>query len=78
MAVTTLQELIEEIEEEARETARWIGREQFGPRVLAALRKVRREAFVPAAAASPGVLERAAGDRLGSDHFAAVYRRADD
>ena len=46
-SMTTQQELIGEIEQEARETARWTGRAQFDPRVLAALRKVRREAFVP-------------------------------
>jgi len=45
--MTSQQDLVEEIEQEARETARWTGREQFSPRVLAALRKVRREAFVP-------------------------------
>jgi protein-L-isoaspartate(D-aspartate) O-methyltransferase len=39
--------LISEIEQEARSTARWTGREAFSPRVLDALRKVRREAFVP-------------------------------
>jgi protein-L-isoaspartate(D-aspartate) O-methyltransferase len=45
--MTSQQELVEEIEQEARETARWTGRAQFDRRVLAALRKVRREAFVP-------------------------------
>jgi protein-L-isoaspartate(D-aspartate) O-methyltransferase len=43
----TQQELLEELEQEARETAIWTGRERFSPRVVAALRKVRREAFVP-------------------------------
>jgi len=43
----TQQELIEELEQEARETAKWTGRKRFSPRVLDALRKVRREAFVP-------------------------------
>lgn len=43
-------ELISEIEQEARSTARWTGREVFNPRVLGALRKVRREAFVPSGA----------------------------
>jgi protein-L-isoaspartate(D-aspartate) O-methyltransferase len=42
--------LIAEIEAEARMTARWTGRADFSPRVLDALRRVRREAFVP-----PGV-----------------------
>ncbi len=50
--MTTQQELVEEIEQEASETARWTGREQFGRRVLEALRKVRREAFVPEALVS--------------------------
>ena len=44
----TQQELIEELQQEARETAIWTGREEFSPRVLAALRKVRRDAFVAA------------------------------
>jgi protein-L-isoaspartate(D-aspartate) O-methyltransferase len=39
--------LIAEIEAEARMTARWTGRADFNPRVLDALRRVRREAFVP-------------------------------
>jgi len=43
----TQQDLLYDLEQEARETARWTGREQFSPRVMAALRKVRREAFVP-------------------------------
>jgi len=43
----TQQELIAELKEEARETAKWTGREQFSSRVLDAMRKVRREAFVP-------------------------------
>ncbi|HEY3846899.1 MAG TPA: rRNA adenine N-6-methyltransferase family protein, partial [Acetobacteraceae bacterium] len=47
--MTTQQELIAEIEQEARETASWTGRDRFDPRVLEALRKVRREAFVPEA-----------------------------
>jgi len=41
------QELLEELERDARETATWTGREQLSPRVLAAIGKVRREAFVP-------------------------------
>lgn len=47
----TQQELIAELEQEARETAKWTGRKQFSPRVLDAMRKVRREAFVPEDAA---------------------------
>ncbi|HEY1933212.1 MAG TPA: protein-L-isoaspartate(D-aspartate) O-methyltransferase [Acetobacteraceae bacterium] len=39
--------LIAEIEAEAGETASWTGRDRFHPHVLAALRKVRRAAFVP-------------------------------
>lgn len=50
--MTTQQELIAEIAQDARETARWTGREQFDPRVLRALRKVRRGAFVPDAVVS--------------------------
>jgi protein-L-isoaspartate(D-aspartate) O-methyltransferase len=45
--MTAQQDLIAEIAQDARETAGWTGREQFDPRVLQALRKVRREAFVP-------------------------------
>jgi protein-L-isoaspartate(D-aspartate) O-methyltransferase len=45
-------DLIAELEQEARETARWTGRDGFSPHVLAAIRKVRREAFVPADAAA--------------------------
>lgn len=44
------QDLIAEIEAEARETAAWTGRDRFSPKVLAALGKVRRDAFVPEAA----------------------------
>jgi protein-L-isoaspartate(D-aspartate) O-methyltransferase len=44
--MTTHQELLAEIAQEARETARWTGRERFAPRVMQALRKVKREAFV--------------------------------
>lgn len=40
-------ELVREIEQEAHSTARWTGRDAFSQRVLDALRKVRREAFVP-------------------------------
>jgi protein-L-isoaspartate(D-aspartate) O-methyltransferase len=39
--------LIETIEHEFRETASWTGRRVLTPRVRAALRAVRREAFVP-------------------------------
>ena len=44
--MTAQQELIAELEQEARETAVWTGRDRFAPRVLDAMRKVRREAFV--------------------------------
>ena len=46
--MTPQQRLIAEIEDEARATARWTGRAVFAPAVLAALRKVRRAAFVAA------------------------------
>ncbi|HTB43291.1 MAG TPA: protein-L-isoaspartate(D-aspartate) O-methyltransferase [Acetobacteraceae bacterium] len=49
--MTTQHELIEEIEQDARDTARWTGRPRFDPRVLEALRRVRRAAFVPEALA---------------------------
>lgn len=39
--------LIEAIEDEVRDTASWTGRRRLAPAVLAALRKVRRDAFVP-------------------------------
>jgi protein-L-isoaspartate(D-aspartate) O-methyltransferase len=45
--MTTQQELIDEIEHDARETAPWTARPRFDPRVLDALRSVRRSAFVP-------------------------------
>jgi protein-L-isoaspartate(D-aspartate) O-methyltransferase len=41
------QALIAEIEAETAETARLTGRKRLSPRVLAAMKKVRREAFVP-------------------------------
>lgn len=41
--------MISEIEEEARATAIYTGRPCFAPRVIAALRRVKREAFVPEA-----------------------------
>ena len=50
--MTTQQQLLAEIEQEARETTRWTGRETFAPRVMEALRRVRREAFVPEEAAA--------------------------
>jgi protein-L-isoaspartate(D-aspartate) O-methyltransferase len=50
--MTTPQELIAEIVQDARETAVWTGRAQFDPHVLQALRKVRRAAFVPEAVVS--------------------------
>jgi protein-L-isoaspartate(D-aspartate) O-methyltransferase len=52
--MTAQSALIREIEYEAQETATWTGRDHFAPRVLAALRRVRRAAFVP-----DGVAERA-------------------
>ena len=42
-------QLIEAIEQEVQATARWTGRAQLAPRVMRALRTVRREAYVPAA-----------------------------
>jgi protein-L-isoaspartate(D-aspartate) O-methyltransferase len=42
--------LIAEIADETRETSRYLGREALDPRVMAALRKVPREAFVPPSA----------------------------
>jgi protein-L-isoaspartate(D-aspartate) O-methyltransferase len=39
--------LLNEIEGDARRTAHWTGRPHLSPRVLDALRKVRREAFIP-------------------------------
>jgi len=50
--------LLEEIALEMRETARWTGRAELSPRVMAALAKVRREAFV-----SPGTLRDAYANR---------------
>jgi len=47
--MTPQDELIARIEEEARLTARWTGRTTLAAPVLQALRKVRREAFVPPA-----------------------------
>ena len=43
------QRLIEQIEKEARETANWTGRAEFSTRVMAAMVKVPRHTFVPAA-----------------------------
>lgn len=48
--MTTPEALLAEIVQEAQETARWTGRDSFDPRVLQVMRKVRREAFVPAEA----------------------------
>lgn len=45
-------DLIAELEQEARDTARWTGRDRFSPLVLAAIGSVRREAFVPEPAAA--------------------------
>ncbi len=44
--------MIAAIEADARETAAWTGRAALAPSTLAAMRAVRREAFIPAAAAS--------------------------
>jgi protein-L-isoaspartate(D-aspartate) O-methyltransferase len=49
-AVDRRDRLIDEIEEETRATAPWTGRAALGWRVLAAMRKVPRERFVPEAA----------------------------
>lgn len=49
-----IEQMIAEIEQDARETAGLTGRETLDPQVLAAMRKVRRHAFVP------GATERAA------------------
>jgi len=43
--------MIAAIEQDARETAEWTGRTTLDPRTLKAMRAVRREAFVPPAAA---------------------------
>ena len=43
--------MIAAIEEDTRETAEWTGREVLTPRTLEAMRAVRREAFIPLAAA---------------------------
>jgi protein-L-isoaspartate(D-aspartate) O-methyltransferase len=43
--------MIEAVKADARETAEWTGRAELDPRVLAAMRRVRREAFVPPKAA---------------------------
>jgi protein-L-isoaspartate(D-aspartate) O-methyltransferase len=44
--------MIAAIEEDARETAEWTGREALAPRTLEVMRAVRRGAFVPSAAAA--------------------------
>ncbi len=43
--------MIAAIEADARETAEWTGREALAPRTMEAMRAVRREAFIPPAAA---------------------------
>jgi protein-L-isoaspartate(D-aspartate) O-methyltransferase len=43
--------MIAAIEEDTRETAEWTGRAALAPRTLEAMRAVRREAFIPPAAA---------------------------
>src|ERR1700722_8862755 len=50
--MTAQRDLLVEIEQDARDTARWTGRAQFAPLVMAAIAKVRREAFVPEPMAS--------------------------
>lgn len=44
--------MIAAIEQDARETAEWTGREALASRTLQAMRAVRREAFIPPAAAA--------------------------
>jgi len=44
--------LLADIEDDARQTARWTGRAHLQPSVLAAIRKVPRQAFVPEDAAN--------------------------
>lgn len=41
------QEMLRVVEEQARATARWTGRDRFAPRTLAALARVPRHRFVP-------------------------------
>ena len=43
-----IEPLIAEIQHELAEVAAWVGRDRLGPRTLAALRRVPRDAFVPA------------------------------
>jgi protein-L-isoaspartate(D-aspartate) O-methyltransferase len=50
--------MIKAIERDARETAGYTGRARLSPKVLAAMRAVRREAFVPAALAAEAYLNR--------------------
>jgi protein-L-isoaspartate(D-aspartate) O-methyltransferase len=52
------EQMIAEIESEARETAYLTGRPVFQPRVLEAIRRVRREAFVPEAGAAGAYVNR--------------------
>jgi protein-L-isoaspartate(D-aspartate) O-methyltransferase len=44
--VTTCEDMLAEIEADTRETARWTGRRVLAPRVVSAMRAVRRAAFV--------------------------------
>jgi protein-L-isoaspartate(D-aspartate) O-methyltransferase len=53
-----LQRLLEEIAEGARETAGWTGRAAFAPRVMQAIARARRDAFVPPAEAERAYLDR--------------------
>ena len=46
-----LESLISDIEAEAHDTSRWTGRRQFSPRVIGAMRTVRRAGFMPSGAA---------------------------
>jgi protein-L-isoaspartate(D-aspartate) O-methyltransferase len=50
--MTAQDDLIAEIQQGACDTETWTGRGAFSPQVLAAMRKVRRAAFVPAGAVS--------------------------
>ena len=52
------EELIEDIAAEARETAAYIGKDALDPRVIAAMRRVPREAFVPSGSRALAYLNR--------------------
>ncbi|MEE4360610.1 MAG: protein-L-isoaspartate(D-aspartate) O-methyltransferase [Pseudomonadales bacterium] len=53
-----MQQLIEAIREDARETAAYTGRSEIDPRVLAAITRVPRDRFVPSAEADRALLDR--------------------